>query len=103
MSIENIPTEPSFEEQVHLAKELSDAVDARNDFIERMGGFDDFAAVHQHVDGNREAYDELEKSVNTTRKNLDESISDKRGLVEYLRNIHEDALADRIARMFEVK
>ena len=96
-------TPKGFEKQVSLAESLSNAVNARNDFIEMMGGFDDFADVHQHVSGNRERYDKLEEAVSLTRKDLDETVSDKRALVEYLRSTNENQLADRIVRMFEVK
>ena len=82
---------------------MSLAVDARNNFIKSFGGFDDFADVHQHVDDNREKYDKLEEAVSLARKNLDETVSDKKALVEHLRSTDEDRLADRIAQMFVVK
>ena len=95
--------EQSFEEQMLLAKALYDAVDARNDFTERLGGFEDFAAVHQYVDGNREKYDKLEDACNEVRKKFDETVTDKKPFVEHLRNIGETKLADRITRMFRVR
>ena len=64
-------TPKGFEKQVSLAETLSNAVNARNDFIEMMGGFDDFAGVHQHVSGNRERYDKLEEAISLARKDLE--------------------------------
>lgn len=92
----------SFEEQTNLAKAVYDAADARNEFTERLGGFDDFAAVHQHVDNNRAKYDALAKTFEDARKKFDETVTDKKALVEYLQGIGEKNLADRIKRMFSV-
>ena len=92
--------ELSFEEQINLAKTLYGAADARNEFIEKLGGFDDFAAVHQYVDNNRAKYDALDDTFEDTRKKFDEVVTDKKALVEHLRSMGENTLADRITRMF---
>jgi len=94
--------ELSFEKQISLAKTLYDAVDARNEFTERLGGFDDFAAVHQYVDNNRAKYDALDNTFEDARKKFDELVTDKKALVEHLRNIGENVLVDRITQMFGV-
>jgi hypothetical protein len=88
--------------QVKLAHDLSNAVDARNRFIEEMGGFDDFAEVHQYVGNNRERYDRLEGAVAEARKNLKQRVQNKRAFVEHLRSINEEALAKRISEIFSV-
>ena len=93
----------SLEEQVDLAQALSDAVDVRNDFIQRMGGFDDFADVHQYVDDNRARYDELEAVFSEARKKFDEAVMDKKALTVHLRQQGQTELADRIKSMFSVR
>ncbi|MEK7642198.1 MAG: hypothetical protein AAB392_00155 [Patescibacteria group bacterium] len=92
----------SLEEQVDLVKKLLDAVDVREKFIERMGGFDDFADVHQHVGDNRKQYDELWATYEAARNEFDQKISDKKVLVEHLRKVDKRS-ADRIAMMFRVR
>ncbi len=99
-------TEPqllSLDEQVNLARTLSKAVDAANEFVARMGGFDDFAEVHQHVDDNRAQFDALEKARNEARQTFDEMVRDKPALVKHLRGLNEIELADRIKRMFQIR
>lgn len=92
----------NFEQWTELARQLSDAVDARNDFITKLGGFDDFADVHQYVDGNREKYDALESVANSARDVLEREVADKPALVAHLREIGSVELANRISRMFDV-
>lgn len=93
----------SLETQTRFAQALSEAVDARNDFIERLGGFDDFADVHQHVDGNREKFDALENAYEIARKTFNDAVTDKKALIKHLRNLNQKALAERIIRMFSVR
>lgn len=94
--------ELSFDEKVALADVLFKAVDDRNVFIQRQGGFDTFAEAGQHVGGMRDAYDEMEKAVSDARRDVDEKISDKEGFVRQLREAGRDDLADMSARMFRV-
>ncbi|VAW31997.1 hypothetical protein MNBD_CPR01-82, partial [hydrothermal vent metagenome] len=51
--------ELSFDQQVELASKLFKAVNGRNDFIKRQGGFDTFAEVGQYIEGIRDAYDQM--------------------------------------------
>ncbi len=94
--------ELSFDQQVELAKVLFNAVNDRNAFIKRQGGFDTFAEVGQHVNGMRNAYDEMEAAVSSARQDFDEKISDKKEFVKKLKDIGEDDLANTISRMFSV-
>lgn len=94
--------ELSFDQQVALATNLFKAVDDRNVFIERQGGFDTFAEVGQHVGDMRFVYDEMENAVSIARQEFDEKISDKKEFVKQLRIAGNDAIADLIARMFSV-
>jgi len=94
--------ELSFDQKVALATTLFQAVDDRNVFIQRQGGFDTFAEVGQHVGDMRSVYDEMENAVSIARQEFDEKISDKKEFVKQLRIAGNDALADLIARMFSV-
>ena len=98
----NSEKELSFEEKTSLAKALFEAVNARNNFTEMHGGFDDFAAVHQHVGDNRKIYDEMESAVTNARKEFDEKVSDKKQFLEDLRNSGEVETADMMALMFSI-
>jgi len=100
--LNNSEKELSFDEKASLAKSLFDAVNTRNNFIEMHGGFDDFAAVHQHVGDNRKIYDEMESAVTNARKEFDEKVSDKKQFLENLRNSGEVETADMIASMFSI-
>ena len=100
---ENTQEEPlSFEQQLELAKILSDAVDKRNDFIKRQGGFDTFAEAGQYMEGMRDAYDKMENEVLKARREFDEKVSNKKEFVDRLRKAGEDTLADKITRMFNI-
>ncbi|MBX4200361.1 hypothetical protein KW790_02805 [Candidatus Parcubacteria bacterium] len=99
----NQEAEISMEGQAELARSLSEAVDAREEFIDKLGGFDDFAEVHQYVGDNREVYNSLDDEVSRIRKELDEKVLDKKVLVDYLVSHDEAKLAARISRMFGVK
>lgn len=90
----------NFSEGVRLAIELVNAVDERNIFIRGQGGFDTFAESGQHVEGMREAYEELEGAVAQARLEFDEKVADKRNLVLYLEAIGERYAAEMITRMF---
>lgn len=92
----------SIEQRIQLARELVDAVNTRNQFTEERGGFDTFAEVWQHVEGNREEYDKLESEVTQLRKELDEKVVDKKALIKELRRLGEKDVADRIAAMFRL-
>lgn len=94
--------ELSFEEQVALATTLFQAVDDRNVFIQRQGGFDTFAEAGQHVNGMRGVYDSMEDAVSVARQEFDEKVVDKSAFVSQLRSVGNDALADVIASMFGV-
>lgn len=92
--------ELSFDQQVALAKALVNAVNKRNDFIERQVGFDTFAEAGQHVGGMRGVYDEMEAAVTRTRQEFDEKVSNKKQFIEDLRSSGETVAADMIQRMF---
>jgi len=94
--------ELSFEEQVALATTLFQAVDDRNVFIQRQGGFDTFAEVGQHVNDMRSVYDKMEEKVSVARQEFDEKVVDKNAFVSQLRSVGNDALAGVIASMFGV-
>lgn len=94
--------EPTFEQQLELAKALSNAVDERNDFIKRQGGFDTFAEVGQYVWDARDSYDKMEENVSKTRQEFDKKVIDKKEFVNKLINIGENKLADRISKMFDL-
>ncbi|MDO8492150.1 MAG: hypothetical protein Q7S34_00725 [bacterium] len=93
----------TFEEQFALAKELSDAVDIRNNYIKRFGSFDDFAEIHQYVGNNRLVYDEMEDDVSKAREKFDRDVIDKEVFVNKLRESGKNQLALRISQMFGLK
>lgn len=97
---EGTEKESSFKKEEELAQAMSDAVDAREQFPEQFGGFDTFTESFQHVDNNREKFDELVEAANQAREAFDQQVADKQGLVDTLRKKGKDALADRIMRMF---
>lgn len=99
-SNENV--ELTFDQQVALADVLYKAVDDRNVFVQRQGGFDTFAEAGQYLGGMRDAYDDMEKAVFAARNEVDEKISDKEEFVRQLRGEGRDDLADMIASMFRV-
>ena len=105
MGVENMSTGErglSFDQQVALAEALFKAVDDRNVFIQRQGGFDTFAEVGQHVEGMGATHDELEQVALNARREFDEKVFDKKEFVRKLRDVGNDALADTVARMFGV-
>ncbi len=91
-----------FNEQVELAKNLFKAVEDRNIFIERQGGFDSFADSGQYVESIKDAHDEMEEAIDKAKKEIDEKVSDKEGFVGRLKEAGENDLADLIAGMFGV-
>ena len=95
--------ELSFDQKIALATALNKAVDERNIFIKRQGGFDTFAEVGQHVGDMKASYDTLEDDVSRARQEFDSKIHNKKEFVEKLRGLEENALADRIASMFGVR
>lgn len=98
----NLEQELSFDEKVALAETLFEAVNARNDFTERHGGFDDFADVHQHIGDNRKKFDEMEVVVTEARKEFDEKITDKKQFMEDLISKGDVDLANLISLMFNI-
>ncbi len=94
--------ELTFDQQVALATNLFKAVDDRNVFIKRQGGFDTFAEVGQHVGDMRSDYDKMENTVSITRQEFDEKVSNKKEFVKKLRIAGNDVLADLVIRMFSV-
>lgn len=92
----------SFDQQLELAEVLFSAVDERNDFIKRQGGFDTFAEVGQYVEGMRDVYDKMEEDVIRVRREFDEKVLDKKEFVNKLRKMSKDDLADTIASMFGI-
>jgi len=95
--------EPSFDEMVILAQALDEAVDKRNLFILRQGGFDTFAEVGQHVEGMRAEYDKMEDEVSRAREEFDSKVSDKNEFFKKLREGGNNDLADKTEKMFGVK
>src|SRR3989338_10571209 len=95
--------ESSFDEMVILAQALDEAVDKRNLFILRQGGFDTFAEVGQHVEGMRAEYDKMEDEVFRAREEFDSKVSDKNEFFKKLRDAGNNDLADRIEKMFGAK
>jgi len=93
----------SLEEQINLAKSLTNANDKRNEFIEQFGGFDNFAEASQYVGDNRKQYDELAKKAEEARKDFDKNVVDKKALVKHLQSAGEENLAKRISEMFQLK
>ncbi|MEK9175036.1 MAG: hypothetical protein AAB795_00415 [Patescibacteria group bacterium] len=95
--------ELSFDQKLILAQTLNRAVDNRNTFIQRQGGFDNFAEVGQHTDNLRSVYDDLERAVTNARKEFDENVHNKKEFVQQLKNIGENNnLAIRISSIFAV-
>src|SRR3989344_1212383 len=94
--------EAEFNEQLRLATELLRGFDIRNDFVRAQGGFDTFAEVGQHVDDIRAAYDRMEDAGSRARQEFDARVSDKKALVERLRAMGENDVAERIATIFDV-
>ncbi len=93
----------SIEEQAALAKELIEAANARNSFTDSLGGFEDFAAVHQHVGDNRVRYNALDDAFNEKRALFDLSASDKNAVVNFLKQTGDKEAAKAIAKMFGVR
>ncbi len=93
----------SLEEQLSLARKLYEAVQERNQFSTRYPGSDDLTVFLNASPENRQSYEEMERRANELRKEFDESVSDKRSIVEQLRSGGEDEIADMIALMFGVK
>lgn len=98
----NPEQELSFDEKFSLAKTLFNAVNTRNNFTEKYGGFDDFAEVHQHVGDNRQVFDKMDSAVITARKEFDEKIIDKKQFVEDLISREDIELANMIGLMFNI-
>jgi hypothetical protein len=94
--------ELSFDQQLELAKVLFDAVDERNVFIKRQGGFDTFAEAGQYIEGMRDTYDKMEEDVSKARREFDEKVFDKKGFVNKLKEMGKNDLADTITSMFGV-
>lgn len=90
----------SFEEQLTLANSLFQAVSERNMYVQGQGGFNTFAEAGQHVEGAREAYNNLEKAANAAREAFDAGVLDKKEFVRSARSAGNVALADLIASMF---
>lgn len=94
--------ELSFDQYLELAEVLSNAVDERNVFIKRQGGFDTFAEAGQYIEGMRDAYDKMEEDISKARREFDERVFDKKEFVNKLRGAGKNDLADTIASMFSV-
>lgn len=92
--------ELSFNEQTQLAQKLFNAVNERNDYIKRQGGFDTFAVTSNFGNG-REIYSGMEKAVSVARKEFDEKVIDKKEFFKKLRSVNETDLADTISSMFQ--
>ncbi|MEK7117960.1 MAG: hypothetical protein AAB861_04305 [Patescibacteria group bacterium] len=95
--------EPTLEEQVSLAKTLSEAVDRRNFLTEHYPELDDLSVFVNASAENRNLYEGLEDAANRAREAFDKAVLNKNKLVEHLRKIGENKLADRIVMMFGVK
>lgn len=91
--------EKSFEYEVALAQALLNAINERNDFVHRQGGFDTFAEAGQYTPGMKEAYDQMEKAVGDAREAFDTGVSDKAAVVEQMKKTDEMG-AKTIALMF---
>ena len=93
----------SLEDQANLARKLYEATEKRNTFSVRYPDWDDMIVFVNASPENRASYDKIEKEANEARAKLDESVPDKKALVEHLRSVGEDEAADRITLMFNVK
>ncbi|GEM_PF-6745357 len=98
---DSLEKELSFEDQVALANTLLEVVNERNGFIDRQGGFDDFAQVGQYMDGMRESYDEAERMVMQAREEFDRRVPDKETFITKLKSIGgQERLVSLISTMF---
>lgn len=98
----NIEQPLSFEEELALARALTDAVDRRNQFIAGYGGFDNFAESWGNLTEPRAEYDKYEDAYNQARKEFDEKVLDKAGFVKKAREIGNGRIVDDISMMFGV-
>lgn len=100
MSEETPNLEPTLEEQINLAEELRRTVDERNVIENQYPEMDDLSVFLDSDPEHRKEYDRLWQKFNETRRMFDEKVSNKLWLVQRLREIDKDDLADMIESMF---
>ena len=101
-NIEAQAPEATFEQNLMLAGALREAVNTRNTFVRRQGGFDTFAEVGQYGEGMRSQYDAMEDKVTRLRAEFDVQVKDKRAFVDRVRSTGNEELAGLIGSMFGV-
>ena len=100
---ENPERHLTLDEQVKLARELSEAIDRRNALTGQYPNLDDLTVFINSSPENRSQFDALEQAANEARERFDKSVTDKDSLVTYLHEESDESLANRIAVMFGLK
>ena len=93
----------SFESAKEILISLLISHDEKNNFLENLGGFDNFAESWAHLPEYREIYDGLEMKSHELRKQFDSAVPDKVTFIKELRLNGMSSEADRISRVFLIK
>src|SRR4051812_7666764 len=98
---EKLPnSEPTIEEQVHLAEELAEANSRRNHVFSQYPDFDDLVVFADGSPENRKLLEDLESEAAEARRVFDEKVANKLWLIKQLRESGKGGLATMIESMF---